>query len=925
MSKHEQIFPDLDPALRISSKEQLAAAEILMGSPLWEQATDYQKRVSVDGLSHLMRGRDIRIDASPSAGKTRIAMMLAEAIPQALPGGNGERGTGRVISASHTRAIHNQTIADYQARSIFGQPGEFVSHRDTRPGQGAVLTMVGHLLSRGDNRTQNNMRAMGRAIMDQEVKAVIVDEAHHFREDENAGYSELLALTRAVNSARAQKDRHPEFKAPMVFLSATFGRDDRAKLHPRIEEAVPLFISPSETLGKTALPVRTKVSDFVYKDGGRAEGQAHDLAFKRFGRTPKEAAEAIQDHRLEASITKSIRAARERPENAGWLDAAIDTGEKDSPTENPQMLVFFDELDEIEKYRSTFEARYPGQVGVIGRKTSRQDEEKVLDGLREGRLRAVLNCKRVDEGASVEGLDVVINARALLSRRELIQMAGRAARADHRRGKAEGLFVDAGAATFVRGTVEAQMAILDAKAGLKQRDRIPAASAIDALSSATIMRDAGDPNRQKTRRVITIADTQYALTRHDEKGEASYNVETLHPVSKAAQALHYRDGGKVSPRWPADALADHLFEVISDRESDFARNGGPFGKETVAASKRFAEAFPQALKRREQTFRRRRELDPASRRVRALQRVPVKMPKGHPAERMRLGDLVADGSLKATGAAQKVAESIGSKFATLSAKDPRAALVMAEAAHRAMFETLPPSAIPAKLREKVRKVDVARESSLGLQENWLSAASEAATAIRGNRAVRMTAGAEHLVSALAKAGPTIRKTIRLAQQDIRKQGGKPDPAVPTAAVRPPPQEKPSATVSEAARSVRQRREDIAGMNIPARKRAVYERACEIRRRHAICNAAIERKQKQMYGGADDDSRQSSRQAWARLNRARVRMEKQYETIRREDATRLHGPSQDGCPPAAPKEGFPDYDQVRARMKRTRSSVKVMQR
>lgn len=934
-----EVFPELDREVRIKSQVELDACKHLMGYDLWASATPYQKRGSVRALAAMKQGKDVAVHAPPSAGKTRLSMMVSEAAPSFLARDESEKNAV-VISASHTRAIHNQTIDDYAKKSSVKNPGEFTSHKPVKVGSGVVLTMVGHLLDRkGENPERQNVRRMGQSLLASGVAMVTIDEAHHMRARETMGYEEVFFLERGVNAAHARKSGLPVRKAPALFLSATFERDDSAELDPRIENAERIYISPEETLGLTALPVRTVVSPYRYTNQGVVEGQAHDLAKTRFGQTPQEVSKALTDDPLaEASITKGIRAARARIENRDWLDTAIQAGEDASDVDSPQILTFFDRLEDIKEYEPVFEKRYPGLVASISEKTTPQREAEILDELREGKLRAVLNCKKIDEGASVEGLDIVLNCRALLSRRELIQMSGRAARADHSRGKREGIFVDAGAATFVRGDVEAQTEILNAKARLQEADIMSPEDAIEALGSITSKVDLTDEHQQRPRRFISIADEVYAVTRRkDENGSVCFKLEVRDPVTREAKSIYHKEEGQPSANlWPAKHLANFFYDRIKDNESHFAREGGPNGLISMQKASELAKDFPMALKRRQKRLSERSQKDPAARRVHAMtrlapitnggKRLSVKELLEWGTERIKTAtDQTAPSDQKAKAAieakqllaaADKLAKRTKEKFDKIKVNDPFEATLFAEAAQRVLFNALPEAVKKTgKEAPKLNKDFVANRKNTGLQETWMDAAKDVSHHLANNPAKigPQRLMATPLINALSEAQVDIGTTFMRAQA-LRRQEGSLKVQGLASRQRGIPKVELNSSVQKAIACFKARRDDYTSGQPRRYKEASYDRACELRRRNEACNKAITRQRERMHAGGSKQESDRARQAWARMGRIKVKMELQYDVCRKIERTGEHVGQVGGGIPSA-EEKFPSYEMKLKRQER----------
>ena len=396
----------------------------------------YQVRAATRAANALFADNDVLLVAPTGSGKTAMMARTARALTS--------RGR-RVMVLTHRKTLFRQIAGDPAADDLRKKRGEMVAWGNDRVGRVAdpalggvsqdpplVIGMVETVAARLD------------AIRPPDV--VMIDETHHASR-ESAERSQAGAYARILEA-------FPD--ARVMGVTATPFRGDEDRLHPRLEAARQIAVSVSEArTGGRVVPVRTIEGRAPLEDG-TVPGDRARAAQRDPGLGPASA--HVRHTRGEAYYDRGIR------------DWERIVGRR--PT-----LAFADSIAEVEHIAARFDAAYgPGTAAPLHGKRRHEENAAALAAYESGRLPVLVSCQMIGEGFDVPATDAVMSFNASLSRTEMIQIAGRAARTAA--GKKEGVFLDYGTATATHGRVEDQYGLHDVAALATTRDAVSSARVV---------------------------------------------------------------------------------------------------------------------------------------------------------------------------------------------------------------------------------------------------------------------------------------------------------------------------------------------------------------------------------------------------------------------------------------------------------------
>jgi len=402
--------------------------DFLAADAIRPELSGYQDRITKEGSDALVIDeQDLLIEAPTGAGKTCMLSVLAnDTIEKREQIGQ----KGKVLLLTHRRNLHRQMAGDPTHKDLKKRLGEVAFWSGRRPGTIAE-TAYGGVDQSADIvvamvETASNLRDLS-AYTD-----VFIDETHHASEE---------AASREVVGAYAQVINRCE-NARVVGVTATTFRGDDDRLHPRLEEAKKFVVGIEETRaeGRT-VPAKTYVSK------ARLEN----------GMTPSELYEAQLAGKLDASASSIMKQSK----GSSYYDACLDEWENVSG--RGKTIVFVDDVNEIKKVQALMNEKF-GEgtaIGIYGEQTEKENAA-ALKSYESGERPVLVACKMIGEGTDVADTDNILSFNSSITRGDMLQFFGRAARSAE--GKSFGNFIDCGTGTARHGKIEEQHRIQSVRA-----------------------------------------------------------------------------------------------------------------------------------------------------------------------------------------------------------------------------------------------------------------------------------------------------------------------------------------------------------------------------------------------------------------------------------------------------------------------------
>ena len=373
-------------------------------------ARDKQDGLVKQAVDALKQGQDVLLVAPTGSGKTYIGNRIVAEMNAA----NGD--TAVMLQTRKRIAVQNDAKAAHSGIDA-GQTAVVLNGEIGNAAQASVVYALPQTLA-------DRPGAIGRRDL------VAVDEVHRLLATGNDERDQGKEMQRVIADL---EDRNPNLR--MLGMTASPYPAEGNSLHPRMQNATRITLTYSDAIDAGMITKIKTVTPNYPLTGSRWLHGAIE--------------EKINDRDIDktrAGLQSMIRAGR----TDGFMDFAVrmlrENGLADKPT-----LGFADRIDEATALtRAMQDAGMT--AGMIHSRMSQKDINATIAAYEEGRITKLNSVDMIGEGFDAPNTAAVLVTKAMMSRTEYIQIAGRAQRA--LAGKDDGLMIDLGASTAIYGSLE---------------------------------------------------------------------------------------------------------------------------------------------------------------------------------------------------------------------------------------------------------------------------------------------------------------------------------------------------------------------------------------------------------------------------------------------------------------------------------------
>ena len=448
-----------------------------------EKRSAFQERATDEATESLRSGRDAVIISPTGSGKT---IMGLEVVKQLQFDETDAPFRTLVVQDRVAIAAQNKQRADELMME-----GNVLWTDGKNPGGGRTV------FASIDTALKADSDLSGFRLLD-------IDECHHAGA---AGPSRNgTEYTRLIDRMTAANPR-----LMIMGLSALEGRTDNQDLHPRLADAHRIKITHHEAMDAGAIvPVHTIVPE--WRLDGKSNATVRD-AIRPFFKTN-------DPTKRDAGIQSMLQ--RHRPKD--FLDFVVDQTRKHIP--DTPSFAYVSRTGEADELASIYRANGISAESIHYNQAGSHNR-RAFERFAEGSLQVLTSVDMLTEGVDFTKVGAIINAKAITSYNDMMQMAGRAMRAHTEiaggtvRDKTHAVNLDLGATTYAHGTPEMAMAIETlghhgrAATGTRLWKEVSTEPSILALTRGTTTVFAVENNR-----AVTPAQ-QYALFVRDDIGGKS--------------------------------------------------------------------------------------------------------------------------------------------------------------------------------------------------------------------------------------------------------------------------------------------------------------------------------------------------------------------------------------------------------------------
>jgi superfamily II DNA or RNA helicase len=376
--------------------------------PINVTARRIQDQMVAQALEAMNRGEDVLIIAPTGAGKTYIGNAIAQHRVD-----DGERGVmlqmrKRIALQNIDKATHSGIKPEHTALVYDGDIGAAA----TKP---MVYALPQTLADRPG--------AIGRRDF------VMIDEVHRAVETKDKNRDAGKELNRVLADLSDDKGA-----MRLVGMTASPYPSEGTRLHPRIERATRITLTYEDAISAGMITgIKTVTPDYRLKDGRWLH---------------KEIEAKLEDRDLErskAGLQTMIRNSR----SEAFLDNVVDVIIKNDLKDKP-CLGFTDRIEEAERLTEAMNRRGI-KAAVIHSEMNPKEIDRAISDYESGKITKLNSVDMIGEGFDAPNTVGVVNIKALMSRREYIQINGRAQRT--LAGKSDGVMIDFGASTALYGNM----------------------------------------------------------------------------------------------------------------------------------------------------------------------------------------------------------------------------------------------------------------------------------------------------------------------------------------------------------------------------------------------------------------------------------------------------------------------------------------
>lgn len=373
-------------------------------------AREIQDGLVRQAVAALKKGEDVLIVAPTGSGKTYIGNRIVAEM-------NDERDSTAVVLQTRKRIAEQN---DAKAGHSGLDPDKTAVVYNGEIGTAATASVVYAL----PQTLADRPGAIGRRDI------VAVDEVHRLLASGDEARDQGKEMHRVIADL---EDRNPNLR--MVGMTASPYPSDGNSLHPRMQRATKILLTYSDAIDAGMITkIQTVTPNYPLTNNRWLHAAIEDKIDDRdIDKTRAGLQTLIRNGRTDGFMDLAVRMIREH-------------GLAGKPT-----LSFTDRIEEANALTEAMQ-KAGMTAGVIHSKMPQKEISSTIRAYEEGRITKLNSVDMIGEGFDAPNTAGVMNLKAIMSRVEYMQVAGRAQRA--LAGKGDGVLIDLGATTAIYGSME---------------------------------------------------------------------------------------------------------------------------------------------------------------------------------------------------------------------------------------------------------------------------------------------------------------------------------------------------------------------------------------------------------------------------------------------------------------------------------------